>query len=157
MNLSVVGIGRLGLCVALYFEKKGYNVVGVDVIPSYVDKINKKTLVSQEPNVSKMLKESKNFWATTNIDEALNFSDIIFIYVATPSTGGNKHYDHTMLGNVLNEINARKVCNKHIVIGCTVMPNYTTTIGKNLLRDCENTSLSYSPEFIAQGNILHGL
>ena len=29
--ISVVGIGKLGLCTAACFAAKGYNVVGVDV------------------------------------------------------------------------------------------------------------------------------
>jgi UDPglucose 6-dehydrogenase len=156
-NISIVGVGRLGICVALCLEKVGYNVLGIDVFPEYVDKINNKTLLSPEPNVTELLKESQNFKASLNIKEALDFSNIIFIYVATPSSGGNKHYDHTMLGNVLMNINKEKVKNKHIVIGCTVIPGYINKIGKFLIKDCENTTLSYNPEFIAQGDIINGL
>ena len=104
-----------------------------------------------------MIKVSKNFKATTSIIDTINFSDIIFIYVATPSTGGNNHYDHTMLGQVLMKINEQKVSNKHIIIGCTVMPGYIDKIGKFLLRDCINTTLNYNPEFIAQGDIINGI
>jgi UDP-glucose 6-dehydrogenase len=57
---------------------------------------------------------------------------------------------------VLMEINARKVANKHIVIGCTVIPGYIEETGKFLIQDCTNTSLSYHPEFIAQGDIMNG-
>jgi nucleotide sugar dehydrogenase len=156
-NISVIGIGRLGICVCLCLEKAGYSVVGVDTDPNYVDQINKKTFNSPEPSVSKMLKESNNFVATTKIDYALEFSDVIFIYVATPSGGGDKHYDHTTLGKVLMSINQRKVVNKHIVIGCTVIPGYIREVGNSLLKDCVNTSLSYNPEFISQGDIINGI
>jgi UDPglucose 6-dehydrogenase len=156
-NISIIGIGRLGICVALCLEKKGYNVLGVDVLQSYIDSINNKTLISQEPSVTDMLKESKNFIATKNISEAIEFSNIIFIYVATPSTGGNKHYDHTVLGNILMSLNKEKVKNKHIIIGCTVMPGYINKIGKFLIKDCINTTLNYNPEFIAQGDIINGI
>ena len=57
---------------------------------------------------------------------------------------------------VLMEINARKVANKHIVIGCTIIPGYIEETGKFLIQDCTNTSLSYHPEFIAQGDIMNG-
>jgi len=30
-------------------------------------------------------------------------------------------------------------------------------VGRYLLQDCENVSLSYNPEFIAQGQIIEGL
>ena len=59
-------------------------------------------------------------------------------------------------GQVLMNINARKVANKHIVIGCTVIPGYIEGVGKYLIQDCVNTSLSYHPEFIAQGDIMNG-
>ena len=156
-NISIIGIGKLGICVGLCLEKAGYNVLGVDTISSYVNEINEKTLKSPEPSVSNMLENSKNFSATTSLEDALNFSDTIFIYVATPSGGGNKHYDHTVLGKVLMSINERKVQNKHIVIGCTVIPGYITEIGNFLIQDCINTSLNYNPEFIAQGDIVKGL
>ena len=35
-NVTVVGIGRLGLGLALLIEKAGFNVCGVDIFPSYV-------------------------------------------------------------------------------------------------------------------------
>ena len=157
MNISVIGIGRLGICVSLVLEKAGYNVLGVDIYPEYVKKINNKTLVSPEKGVTKMVQESKNFRATTNLEEALNHSNLIFIYVATPSGGGDHYYDHTSLGKVLSNINKKRVSNKHIVIGCTVIPGYIRDVGNFLIKDCKNTTLSYNPEFIAQGNILYGL
>lgn len=60
------------------------------------------------------------------------------------------------LHQVLMNINAKKVANKHIVIGCTVIPGYIEGTGKYLIQDCPNTSLSYHPEFIAQGDIMNG-
>jgi UDPglucose 6-dehydrogenase len=156
-NISVIGIGRLGICVALCLEKAGYNVMGLDISQTYIDHINNKTFSSPEPNVTKMLQESNNIKATTRLDEVLEHGDIIFIYVATPSGGGTKHYDHTMLGKVLMDINQKKVVNKHIVIGCTVIPGYIREVATSLLKDCVNTSLSYNPEFISQGDIINGI
>jgi len=150
------GIGRLGLCAALVWEKKGYSVLGVDIFPRYVEQINDRSFVSLEPFVSDMLKESKNLRATTNFDEALAFSDLIFILVATPTGVGEKSYDHSHLSRVLAQINDRKVSNKHVIIGCTVLPGYIANVGRYLLRDCVDTTISYNPEFIAQGDIIRG-
>lgn len=156
--VSIIGIGRLGLCTALCFESAGYDVLGMDVVENYVKSINDKTLESKEPRVEEMLKNSKRLRATTNFDEVLNFSNLIFVLVATP-TGNTLEttYDCTVLNNVLKQINDHRVENKHIVICCTVMPGYTERVSKELLKDCTNTTLSYNPEFIAQGNIIHGL
>ena len=59
-NISVIGIGRLGLSFALSLEKNGYNVMGVDLHQDYVDDINNLTFISPEPGISKLLKQAKN-------------------------------------------------------------------------------------------------
>jgi len=157
-KVALFGVGRLGICTALCLEKAGFDVLGVDVNQSYVDKLNARTLNSPEPRVSEMLRECTNFRATTDNDEGMNFSDLIMIVVATPSTGvDDRHYDHSQLSSVLSALNARKLQNKHVVICCTVMPGYCRSTGSFLLRDCPNTTLSYNPEFIAQGDVVRGL
>ena len=156
MNLTVLGIGRLGLGLALLLEKGGFNVCGVDIIQDYVDSINNKTYKTKEPSYEDLLMSSKNFHATTSLQEGLNHSDTIFIIVQTPNGGGERFYDHSILSNLLQKINNKKVKNKDIIIGCTVMPGYINDIGNLLLKDCENTTLNYNPEFIAQGDIIKG-
>lgn len=153
-NLSIIGIGRLGLCTALCLEKGGYNVLGCDLNPNYIDLINSKKLNSPEPKVNQYLRNSNNFRATTSLDEALNFSDICFIVVPTPS-GTSEAYDHSILSKLLFEINKIKIQNKHIIICCTIFPGYIRNVAKYLLKDC-NVTISYNPEFIAQGNIING-
>jgi len=156
-NITILGVGRLGRCMALSCERAGYNVIGVDVLPDYVNSLNDKSFVSEEPLVTEYIKLSKNFLATTDLDRGLNFSDYIFCLVPTPTGIGAKSYDHSYLSNVLSQINDRKVRNKHIIVGCTVLPGYIANIGRFLVRDCQNTTLSYNPEFIAQGAVMKGL
>jgi nucleotide sugar dehydrogenase len=154
-KLTVIGIGRLGLCSALIFENAGYNILGVDVNELYIKKINNKTLFSYEPFVMDYLKKSKNLKATTSLIEGLSFSDIIFIVVPTPNGGDRNYYNHSILDQLLFDINKIKIKNKHLIICCTIMPHYIDTIGKLLIKDCEGTTLNYNPEFIAQGEIIH--
>jgi nucleotide sugar dehydrogenase len=156
MNVTVIGIGRLGICFALVLEKAGYNVVGVDLAPSYCKAINDRTLRSNEPSVEEFLKVAKNLRATTDLKEGVAHSDVLFLLVDTPSTGGERHYDHSKVGNVLLALNNLKVENKHIIIGCTIIPGYIAGVGRSLISDCKNCTLSYNPEFIAQGDIING-
>ena len=155
-NITVLGVGRLGLGLALLMEKAGYNILGVDINEEYIDKLNNKTLKTKEPDYENLLQNSKNFKATLDLNEGLQYSDIIFIIVQTPNSGGNKFYDHSIVSNLLQKINEKKVENKHIIIGCTLMPKYIDEIGSFLISDCKNTTLSYNPEFIAQGEIIKG-
>jgi nucleotide sugar dehydrogenase len=155
-NITIIGVGKLGLGLALLIEKGGYNVCGVDIFPNYVESLNNKSYRTKEPEYENLLNESKNFFATTDLKKGLDHSDIIFIVVQTPNSGGDKFYDHTIISNLLCKINSYKIKNKHIIIGCTVMPTYINTIGKLLIEDCENTTLNYNPEFVAQGEIVTG-
>lgn len=157
MNITIIGIGKLGLGFALLIESAGFNVLGVDINQKYVDEINNKTLQTREPYYEELLFKSKNFRATTNFMEGIKFSSTIILMVQTPNSGGDKFYDHSIVSNILSTINENKVKNKNIIIGCTIMPTYIDKIGDALLKDCENTTLSYNPEFIAQGDIVRGL
>jgi UDP-glucose 6-dehydrogenase len=139
--------------MALVMERAGYNVMGVDIFPAYVDQINKRTFNSAEPRVNEFLQASKNFQATTDFKAACDWSDLLFILVDTPSTGGDRHYDCSKLGRVLNDMNKFRLKNKHVIICCTVLPGYIAQTGRYLLRDCENTTLSYAPAMLARARL----
>jgi len=151
MNITIIGIGRLGLGLALMLSKKN-KILGVDINQNYVDSINNKTFISDEPGYNDMLK-TDNLKATTSLKEGLEFSDLIFILVQTPNGGGDKFYDHSVLSNLLCEINTYKIKNKNLIINSTVMPGYIDTVAKELVK---NNYISYNPEFVAQGDITKG-
>ena len=153
-----VGLGRLGLCTALTFERAGWNIVGSDVSQAYVDSINSKTLRSDEPEVEAALRRSTKLRATTDLQEVIQHADLVFILVATPPSGNDREaYDTSTLSKVLEDISNTQPTNKHIVICCTILPGYISQIGSFLLEGCEGCSLSYNPEFIAQGEVMKGL
>ena len=102
-NISVIGIGRLGLAWALVLEKAGYNVIGCDIDKEYVKKINDKTFKTIEPQVNAYLIKAKNFVATCDLKLALSNSTMIFINVRTESDIDGK-YDHSQLNNLTNSI-----------------------------------------------------
>ena len=156
-TVSIVGLGRLGLCQALVFEAAGWDVLGCDVHPSYVASINEKTLRSSEPEVETMLQNTSRLRATLSLEETLAFSDLVLVLVATPTGIGEHSYDCGSLSKVLDDIAAQKPRNKHVVVCCTVQPGYLERVGALLLAECEGCTLSYNPEFIAQGRILAGL
>jgi nucleotide sugar dehydrogenase len=156
MDITVIGVGKLGLGFALLLEKSKHNVLGVDISPQYVDQLNNKTATFSEPQYNELLQKSTNFRATTDLKEGLNHSDLIFILVQTPNGGGIKFYDHSILSNLLEKINNLRPQNKHFIIGCTVMPHYIDQIARPLLEQCPNCSINYNPEFVAQGDIVKG-
>ena len=123
MNITIFGVGKLGLCFGLNLERKGFDVLGVDISEDYVELINSKSFNSSEDQVNNILSNSQNFKATTNTLEGLQHSDILFALVATPSLQNGK-YDHTQLERLVEELKSygRQQETKELVIGCTVMP-----------------------------------
>ena len=152
-NISVIGIGKLGLCFSLSLERAGYRVVGVDVNEPYVKSINDKTFNSSEARVNVRLAASKNFEATTSLDKALAHSNVLFVVVATPSLP-NGRYDHSQIEGLVTNLVDRGIQNetKHLIMNCTTMPAYCEELGKRL--EEYNWTVTYNPEFIAQGTII---
>ena len=149
-KISIVGVGKLGLCLALNLERKGYEVIGVDVSQDYIDSLRNKTFVSDEEFVNEFLEESKNIEFTTNLSVSLK-NDIIFLVVATPSLpDGN--YDHQFVDKVMDDYISLGIKDKHIVICCTTMPQYCDTIAEKM--SPFGCSVTYNSEFIAQGTII---
>eukprot|EP00286_Rhodomonas_abbreviata_P019217 CAMPEP_0181292334 /NCGR_PEP_ID=MMETSP1101-20121128/2452_1 /TAXON_ID=46948 /ORGANISM="Rhodomonas abbreviata, Strain Caron Lab Isolate" /LENGTH=429 /DNA_ID=CAMNT_0023396799 /DNA_START=199 /DNA_END=1488 /DNA_ORIENTATION=+ len=155
-KVAVLGLGRLGLCFAVVMEQAGYDVVGMDVNSSIVEAVNERRSDSGEPGLADGLKNAKNLRATTVLEEAVREPELIFILVPTPNSGGRDYYNHSILSNLLFKLNELRLENKHIVISATVIPGYVHGTGKFLLRDCINTTLSYNPAFVAQGDIMEG-
>lgn len=151
-KVSVIGIGRLGICFSLTLEKCGYDVLGADINEEYVKSINNKMLVSDEQRVEEHLKNSKNFRATTSTREALEHSDVLYIVVATPSLESGI-YDHSQVDGVVDKLlSYGEQPGKHFIICCTTMPGYSDTVSERM-SDFGYT-VSYNPEFIAQGTVL---
>jgi len=152
--LGVIGIGKLGICFALNAERKGYAVHGVDVSEEYVGQINNKSLKSSEPLVSAYLSASKNLSTSTDLSNLIqNQFEVLFVFVATPSLPDGS-YDHSQIEKISDELIAFGERSKtvHVVIGCTTMPTYCNTLAEKLAP--YNYTVSYNPEFIAQGNII---
>ena len=152
-KVSVIGVGRLGLSFALLLNSKGYDVLGCDINEKYIDALNDKTFASKEPHIGKMLANSTMTFTTSTV-AALNFADIIFVFVQTPSLESGK-YNHKYVDQVVSKIQSNEIKHKTLVIGCTVMPYYCESVEKKL-KD-QSITVVYNPEFIAQGNIVEGL
>jgi len=87
-RLAVIGQGYVGLPVAALFADNGFNMLGVDVQPERVEKINAgvNPIEGKEPGLAELLKRviaSGTFRATTEYSE-LHDRDIFLIAVETP-------------------------------------------------------------------------
>jgi UDPglucose 6-dehydrogenase len=87
-GVSVVGLDKLGACLAACLASKGFPVIGVDVSPHTVNLINQGRAPVVEPGLDVLIAANcDRLVATTDYDKAILESDLTFIVVPTPSEG----------------------------------------------------------------------
>ena len=153
-KIGIIGVGRLGVCLALNLERVGYSVIAVDTCPDRVNQINTKNLVVPEASVDEYLKLSKNLVAHTDVSALQKEQvDFIFICVPTPSLPDGK-YDHSYINSCVDELLKLDQPENEIdlVINSTTMPGFCDELQERV-KD-HNLVVSYNPEFIAQGQII---
>lgn len=152
MKIGVIGAGRLGICFALLCEAAGYDVLVSDIREDYVQGLNERKIVTNEPEVENLLRVAKNFRATTNNKEVIDECDLIYTLVATPSLPDGS-YDVSSVWDVVECFDGVKE-KKYFVVGCTTNPGDCEEFSKKLP---SNIDVFYNPEFIAQGSIVNDL
>lgn len=153
-KIAIIGVGRLGLCLALNLEACGYHILGIDLSQEYVDALNQKRFQSQEPQVSDYLHSARHFKASTELSRIFE-EDIrtIFIVVSTPSLPTGE-FSHAYIDAIIDQLeqHGRRNSAHHLIINSTCMPGYCSSIEERL--HALNYTLTYNPEFIAQGSII---
>lgn len=164
MNLSVIGLGKLGACTLACFAEKGHNVVGVDLNRDYVDKINSGNAPVAEARLDELLSRNrKRIFATMDFSEAIEKSDVSFLIVPTPSLPDG-HFTDRFLKDALAGLSAalRKSRKKRhlFVVTSTVSPGTTENSLIPLVAEASGRKpdkgfgFCYNPEFIALGSVI---
>lgn len=166
MNLSVIGLGKLGAPLAAVFASKGYKVVGVDVLPTFVEAINAGRPPVNEPQLAELIAANRlRLSATLDFKEAIAQSDVTFMIVPTPtdSTGGfSLRFIFSAIDSIGPALRAKGRYHV-VVITSTVMPGATQN---EILPALEKASglkcgvdfgLCYNPEFIALGSVVRDM
>ena len=159
MKIGIIGLGNVGLAFALLCEKAGLSVLVSDNNEDLVFNLNNRISNTNEPLIQQMLLEVENFSATTNNIKIIENSDIIFTFVATPSTTDGS-YDTSAVFEVANNFfEASKldisIFNKKFIVGCTTNPGDVEQIQNKL--SMFSIQVAYNPEFIEQGEIVKGI
>src|SRR5262249_48897230 len=83
--LSVFGLGKLGACMAATLAQRGFEVLGVDINPEPVRKLDSGEPPVDEPHLAKTIALArKRIRATTKAAEAVD-TDATFVIVPSPS------------------------------------------------------------------------
>ena len=156
-NIGVIGLGYVGLPLAIEFAKAGFNVTGIDVDDKKIAAINKGNNYISDIDDSLLLDLVKkgNLKATKDTS-IITTLDAISICVPTPLSKVNE----PDVSYIINSVNAiKRYLHKDllIVLESTTYPGTTKEVVLSTLRESELIAgedyyLCFSPERIDPGN-----
>ncbi|MGC2332175.1 MAG: nucleotide sugar dehydrogenase [Candidatus Acidiferrales bacterium] len=163
ISASIIGLGKLGACMAAAMASRGVRTIGVDVKAATVEKVQQKLAPVYEPGLDEMMISCDSLLsATTDMQASIHETQITFVVVPTPSNEeGAFSLEHVRaavesIGRALHD----KAEYHTVVVTSTVLPGSTEYFAKPLLervsgkRCGQDFGLCYSPEFIALGSVL---
>lgn len=164
MNISFIGLGKLGLAFSLCLAKEN-NILAIDKNIDIINKLNNNILHYHEENMYELfnLYKKKFIEFTTSYDNIFIKTSITFILVNTQDEKNG--YSSKIVEDVLKNFSLKfkeiKTNNYHLIIlSSTVIPGTIV----QLIKLIENISdkkygkdfgFSYVPDFVALGNLVY--
>jgi UDP-N-acetyl-D-glucosamine dehydrogenase len=156
-TVAVVGLGYVGLPLAVEFAKAGFTVIGYDVSQRVVDLLNEGKSHIQDVPASEVaaLVKAKKFVATTD-DARLAEADAISIAVPTP-LGKTRDPDMSYVQAAASTVAKHAHTGLLVVLESTTYPGTTREVIQPAFtaRGCvvgEDVFLAFSPERVDPGN-----
>ena len=156
MNLTVIGTGYVGLVTGTCFAEMGNKVYCVDIDEDKINNLKKGIIPIYEPHLATMVIDNQakeNLFFTTNLKEALDDSNIIFIAVGTPEDEGGK-VNLNFVFTVAKQI-AENITKDSLIVTKSTVPVGTgfeikKIIDENKINDVA-IEIASNPEFLKEG------
>ncbi len=159
--VSVIGIGRVGLPLALFLAESDHFVYGLDIDQAKVNTILKGVMPFLEEGAPQLLKKhiSKNFVPTTDFSNVAK-SQVIILTLGTP-VDENMNPSLVQIDKTLENIKPYLKKGQLLILRSTVSPGTTDYVNSYLkelgLNVGTNFFLAFCPERIAEGKSLQEL
>jgi UDPglucose 6-dehydrogenase len=163
---SVCGLGKLGACIAATLAARGLDVVGVDVDPDKVKKINEGMAPLDEPLLAETIRAGRSRLRATLDPRETVATDATFFIPPSPSLPDGSFSNEFLLKAMQPIAKAMKDAGKknHLfvcsstttpgAVGAVLIPMLERELDGICGRDF---GVCYNPEFIALGNVINGL
>ncbi|MCZ2097552.1 MAG: UDP-glucose/GDP-mannose dehydrogenase family protein, partial [Anaerolineae bacterium] len=158
-NITVVGVGYVGLVTAVCFADLGNRVVALDINEERIANLKKGIMPIYEPGLAEVLArnvKSKRLFFTTSYDEALQESEFVFIAVGTPE-GVDGEADLQYVRMAAESI-AKNMDHPLIIINKSTVPVGTGDWVADIVRETQPEPIDFAvvscPEFLREGSAL---
>lgn len=159
-GVGIIGLGYVGLPLALAKCKAGFKVLGIDINADKVKMLNGGRSYLRDISDEQLgpVIDSGKFKATTSFEELVTV-DVIIICVPTPLTG-MREPDLSYIESALSEIAVRLQRGQLVILESTTYPGTTEEIvlpalQKPGLKVGKDFFLAYSPERVDPGNKIY--
>lgn len=155
--IGVMGLGYVGLPLAVSFANAGFRALGTDILEERVNKVNRgESYIGDVATQELKALATKGLISATSDFETLASCDVINICVPTPFTP-SKEPDVSYIVNSAEEISKRLRREQLVILKSTTFPETTEKVvlpilEKSGLKVGEDFYLAYSPERIDPGN-----
>ena len=159
MKLCMIGTGYVGLVSGVCFSDLGNDVICVDKDQDKINNLQKGIIPIYEPGLEELvLKNYKNkkLKFSTDLDNSIKKSDIVFICVGTPTKKNGIGADLSQIYSVSKEISKSINKFKIIITKSTVPVTTGDEIEKILLKKVNKNKFSVisNPEFLREGEAI---
>ena len=159
MRLCMIGTGYVGLVSGVCFSDLGNDVICVDKDQDKISKLQEGIIPIYEPGLEELvLKNYKNkkLKFSTDLENSIKKSDIVFICVGTPTKKNGIGADLSQIYTVSKEISKSINKFKIIITKSTVPVTTGDEIEKILLKKVNKNKFSVisNPEFLREGEAI---
>ncbi|MGB4520663.1 MAG: UDP-glucose/GDP-mannose dehydrogenase family protein [Candidatus Omnitrophota bacterium] len=160
MYISIIGSGYVGLVTGACFAELGNKVICADNDLKKISRLKKGIIPIYEPGLEELIKinlKKKRLKFTSNINEAVRATDIIFLAVGTPSLE-NGEADLTGIENVAKNI-AVNMNGYKLVVEKSTVPVETGKWVKHTIETYIKKKIKFdvasNPEFLKEGQAIN--
>lgn len=154
MSLGVVGLGKLGSCLAASLAAAGHRVHGVDLNPDVVAALQANA-PNPEPGLNDMLATADSLTVSCDIGDTAD-AEMTFVVVPTPSLESGA-FDSSAVEKACAAIGEVQA-DGHIVVVCsTVSPGTMDRLADRYDGIALGLVPAYSPLFIALGSVIEDM
>ena len=159
-TVAVVGLGRVGLPLALSFADRGLRVIGVERVPSVLESLEEGRMPFHETGTDELLErvlERGEFTRTARVQDAAD-ADHVVLTLGTPAHM-HVEIDISQIRLVIDELLPVLREGQSVVLRSTVAPGTTEWVAGYIeqrrdFRIGEDLFVSHVPERIAEGHFL---
>ena len=157
MKICILGSGYVGLVSGACFSDLGNKVVCVDTDKRKIYNLNNGIMPIYEPGLAELVarnKKQNRLFFSTDINNSIRNSDLIFICVGTPTKKGSINVDLSFVFKCTKEIFKYTKKKKILVTKSTVPIGTGDRIEKILRKKKKLFTVISNPEFLREGEAI---